>query len=113
MVDVADRNSPLPRPLLPYHPRRWAPHSVKTVREPYLPIEGYFEPSYVDISACTTIYLSYRHYGGLCGIFSEIREGCEEVSLGSIPQARTVRMFGLRRLSIPGGNVALLQVRYY
>lgn len=115
MIDIAvpNRSSPHPRPLLPYHPRIWVPYSIKTVRAPYMPIEGYFEPSYVDIYTCRTIYLSYRHYGELCGIFNESREGCEEVSLGTITQARTVRMLGLHRVSIPGGDIAFVQVRYY
>lgn len=122
-MDIAlpDRTSPHPQPLLPFspHPRpllphklgNWAPYSVVTIREPSLQIEGYFEPSYVNISTCTSLYLSYSDSQSLCGIFDHKGEGREEVYLGAELAPRTVRLYGAHRRSFPGGNTPFLQVK--
>ena len=122
-MDIAlpDRTSPHPQPLLPFspHPRpllppglgRWAPYSVVTILKPSLQIEGYFKPSYVDVSACTSVYLSYDGPQSLCGIFNQKGEGCEEVYLGGKLEPRTVRLYGAYRYSFPLGNMAFLQVK--
>ncbi|KAF1360967.1 hypothetical protein EJ07DRAFT_154347 [Lizonia empirigonia] len=106
MMDIArpDCNSPHPQPLVPFSPHlrpllpyrlgRWAPYSVTTIREPSLPIEGYFIPS-------------------LCGIFDEKGEDREEVSLGAKLEPRTVRLYGIQRRSCPLGNMPFLQKARY
>lgn len=123
MIDIATpnrSNNPHPRALLPRHLGIGVPYSVKTVRAPYLLIEGYFEPSYIEFSACKSVYLSSKAnvgnggiFVGIGGIYNRSGDGREEVSLGSRSEKRTVRMFGLQKLSFPGGSGAFLQVRYY
>jgi hypothetical protein len=113
-MDIAlpDRTtfSPHPRPLLPLSLGRWVPYSVTTIQKPSLQIEGYFKPSYVEVSTCTSIYLSYGDRHSLRGIFDHKGEGREEVYLGGESDPRTVRLYGAHRRSAPHGNMPFLQV---
>ncbi|KAF2196023.1 hypothetical protein GQ43DRAFT_476689 [Delitschia confertaspora ATCC 74209] len=110
MIDIEQRDSHHPRPLLPYDLGRWNPYSIKTVREPYLPIEGYFEPSYIELSTYKPVYLSYTYKGGISGIFNESGEGREQVLLGKAIRSRTVNLLGLYRRTIPEGEIAFFQI---
>ncbi|KAF2744339.1 hypothetical protein M011DRAFT_528426 [Sporormia fimetaria CBS 119925] len=96
MIDFAARNSPHPRPLLsPRIGKSAMPYSVKTVTAPYLPIPGYFEPFYIDLSASVSVYLEYGPGGGITGVFEHQKEGRKEIYLGK-PQKRSVKIYGLR-----------------
>lgn len=108
MIDLAARNSPHPRPLLsPRIGKSAVPYSVKTITTPYLPIPGYFEPFYIDLSASVSVYLEYGPVGGITGVFEHQEEGRKEISLGK-PQKRSVKIYGLR-LTGPR-HIAFVQV---
>lgn len=111
MIDPPDHRNPHPRPLLPSHLGRWEPYSVPTIHTPLLQIEGYFEPAYIEISACTSIYLSLDDRRKLDGIFDSGGEDREEVYLGKKAERRAVRLMGIRCYSFPGGDMAFLQVK--
>lgn len=120
MMDIGtpDRtNNPHPRALLPRQLGIGVPYSVRTVRAPYMHLEGYFEASYIEFSVCTSIYLpsdldvrATSIFVGISGIFDTNRDGREEIHLGSKTSTRSVRMFGLQRTSSLGGHGAFLQV---
>ena len=121
MMDICgpDRsNNPHPRALLPRQLGIGIPYSVRTVRAPYMLLEGYFEASFIDFSACTSIYLPSNVdvragsiFVGISGIFDTNGDQREEIQLGSKKNVRSVRMFGLQKLSPFGGHGAFLQVR--
>jgi hypothetical protein len=101
-VDTPDCNSPHPRPLMLSHTGKPVSYSVLTITAPYLDVSGYFEPHHVDFSVCTSAYLSYGNNRGLGGIFAQSGEGREGVRMGSGVKARSVKLYGLRSLGIPG-----------
>jgi len=121
MIDIGGperSNNPHPRALLPRQLGIGVPYSVRTVRAPYMLLEGYFEASYIEFSACTSIYfpsdLDVRAgsiFVGISGIFDTNGDGREEVQLGSKTNARSVRMFGLQKSPPLGGHGAFLQVK--
>lgn len=111
MVDFLERLSPHPRPLLPFNIGNPVSYSVTTVSRPYLHIPGYFEPFYVDLSTCTSVYLTYVN-GGVRGIFTQGGPGREEVVLGNKAKVRTVKLYGLILSEIPY-EIAFVQVSSY
>ena len=81
MVDVQGYNSPHPRPLLPWNTAFAASQTLQIERPRYLPLEGYFEPTYIDVSTCQSVYVVVtRHIQSFCGIYTQ-REPAEAQGL--------------------------------
>lgn len=113
MVDVQGYDSPHPRPLLPWSTefRTW--HSLQSERPRYLQVEGYFEPTYTDISTCQSVYIVVAHHiSNFCGIYTqrepkvEGRRLCHAIDL-SLTIERTVRLL---YLEMTVGRILFLQV---
>jgi hypothetical protein len=87
---------------------------VKINKKPSMEIEGYVEPSYINLATLRTVYLSHSPSGGLTGIFTESGEDRSEVVLGTSAK-RSVKLFGLCERIIEGEcwkGFAFLQVRF-
>jgi hypothetical protein len=97
-ADLPGRDSSHPRPLLPVRTGNWASRAVNTVKGRYLEVEGYAKASYINFSACETVYLSCGPAGGLQGIFAEDGKDRQALYLGH-GSKRTVKVLGLRRFA--------------
>jgi hypothetical protein len=111
-VDLPGRSSLHPRPLLPCHLGRWAPLPTKISKSPSVEVEGYVEPSYINLSILPMVYLSHTPSRGLTGISTESGEDRSQILLGTNAK-RSVKLFGLCERIVSGEcwkGFAFLQV---
>jgi hypothetical protein len=115
MVDIPNRFSPHPRPLLPLGIGVWTSQSLLSVQSRYLELEGYFEPTYTDISKSCSVYLEYPGDGSnLRGIHTDPScqpnpQHWQEVKLNSASR-RTVKLLCLKMQTVPFATAVFLQV---
>ncbi|PZD39771.1 hypothetical protein A1F97_05634 [Pyrenophora tritici-repentis] len=114
MVDVLNYDSPHPRPLLPWNTGFWTSQSLQSERTRYLQLEGYFEPTFTDISTCQSVYVVVARYiSNFCGIYTqpqpntEAQKQCYKIDLSL---ERTVRLMYLEMTALPFQGIVFLQL---